>query len=35
MSEAQAVKELEFAGFKLVENRAELPWQHFLIFEKK
>ncbi|MES2476181.1 MAG: class I SAM-dependent methyltransferase [Verrucomicrobiota bacterium] len=32
MTEAQARLELESAGFRFVENRRELPWQHFLIF---
>ncbi len=34
MSEAQARKELEAAGFRFVENKPGLPWQHFLIFRK-
>lgn len=34
MSEAQARLELESAGFRFTENRGDLPWQHFLIFEK-
>jgi len=35
MSEEQAVKEFEFAGFKLVKNIDNLPWQHCMVFEKK
>lgn len=35
MSEAQAVKELKAAGFKLVENIDNLPWQHCMVFVKK
>jgi ubiquinone/menaquinone biosynthesis C-methylase UbiE len=35
MSEKQAVKEMEAAGFKLKENIANLPWQHCMIFVKK
>jgi len=34
MTEAQARKELEAAGFRFVSNKRELPWQHFLVFEK-
>ncbi len=34
MSEEQARKELERAGFRFVSNRRQLPWQHFMIFEK-
>jgi ubiquinone/menaquinone biosynthesis C-methylase UbiE len=34
MTEAQARRELEPAGFRFVENRDGLPWQHFLVFEK-
>jgi len=34
MSEAQAVKEFEAAGFKLEENISNLPWQHCLVFVK-
>lgn len=34
MSEAQARLELESAGFRFLENREGLPWQHFLIFQK-
>jgi len=35
MTEKQAVKELNFAGFKLVKNIENLPWQHCMIFEKE
>lgn len=34
MTEAQAVKELSAAGFTLVENIANLPWQHCMVFQK-
>lgn len=34
MSEKQAVKEFEIAGFRLVENKDNLPWQHCMVFEK-
>ncbi|MFM2199514.1 MAG: hypothetical protein RLZZ505_2946 [Verrucomicrobiota bacterium] len=34
MSEAQARKEFEALGFIFVENKAGLPWQHFLVFRK-
>jgi precorrin-6B methylase 2 len=34
MSEAQARKELEAAGFRFVRNDTFLPQQHFLVFEK-
>ncbi|WP_347879105.1 class I SAM-dependent methyltransferase [Winogradskyella pelagia] len=34
MSEAQAVKEMKAAGFKLDENIDNLPWQHCLVFSK-
>jgi ubiquinone/menaquinone biosynthesis C-methylase UbiE len=34
MTEAQAVKEMEAAGFRLVKNITNLPWQHCLCFEK-
>ena len=33
MSEAQARKEFEAAGFRFVVNKPGLPWQHLLIFE--
>ncbi|WMN06859.1 class I SAM-dependent methyltransferase [Marivirga arenosa] len=32
MSEAQAVKEMNAAGFKLKENIDNLPWQHCMVF---
>ena len=32
MTEKQAVKELEAAGFKLKKNISNLPWQHCLVF---
>jgi ubiquinone/menaquinone biosynthesis C-methylase UbiE len=34
MTEAQARKELEGAGFRFVSNLRPLPWQHFMIFER-
>ena len=34
MSEKQAVKEFEAAGFKLLKNISNLPWQHCMIFIK-
>lgn len=34
MSEEQAVKELNAAGFRLLKNMTNLPWQHCLCFEK-
>jgi len=34
MTEAQAVKEMEAAGFKLEENITNLPWQHCMVFVK-
>jgi SAM-dependent methyltransferase len=34
MTEEQAVKEFESAGFRLSENIDNLPWQHCMIFEK-
>ena len=34
MSEKQAIKEMETAGFKLRKNIDNLPWQHCMIFEK-
>ena len=34
MTEAQARKEFEAGGFRFLENRPELPWQHLLVFEK-
>lgn len=35
MSEKQAVREMEAAGFELVKNMGNLPWQHCLIFKKR
>ena len=35
MSEKQAVKEMEAAGFILKENIQNLPWQHCMVFVKK
>ena len=35
MTEKQAVKEMESAGFKLKENIDNLPWQHCMVFVKK
>lgn len=32
MTEAQAVKEMKAAGFKLDENIDNLPWQHCMVF---
>ncbi len=34
MSAAQATKEFEALGFTFVENKPNLPWQHFLVFKK-
>ena len=34
MTEKQAVKEMEAAGFKLKENIDNLPWQHCMVFVK-
>ena len=34
MSEDQAVKEMEAAGFSLSKRYGNLPWQHCLVFEK-
>ena len=34
MSEKQAVKEMEAAGFKLKKNISNLPWQHCMVFVK-
>ena len=34
MTEKQAVKEMQAAGFKLRENIGNLPWQHCMIFTK-
>ncbi|SCY04397.1 Methyltransferase domain-containing protein [Nonlabens sp. Hel1_33_55] len=35
MTEAQSVKEMEAAGFSLVENIDNLPWQHCMVFSLK
>lgn len=35
MSEAQCKKEMKAVGLSFVENRDILPWQHFMVFEKK
>ena len=35
MTEEQAVKEMEAAGFELKENIGNLPWQHCMVFIKK
>ena len=32
MSEKQAVREMEVAGFKLKKNITNLPWQHCMVF---
>jgi SAM-dependent methyltransferase len=34
MTAAQATKEFEAIGFTFVENKPDLPWQHFLVFKK-
>ena len=34
MTEAQARKEFEAAGFRFLVNKPDLPWQHLMIFEK-
>ncbi len=34
MSQAQAKKEMAYAGFQWVETKNSLPWQHFMIFRK-
>ena len=34
MTAEQAKIEFEACGFRLVENRRHLPWQHFLVFVK-
>jgi SAM-dependent methyltransferase len=33
MTEKQSIAEMEVAGFKLIENIDNLPWQHCMIFE--
>ncbi len=35
MSEKQAVKELNAAGFRLEKNITNLPWQHCMVFVKQ
>jgi ubiquinone/menaquinone biosynthesis C-methylase UbiE len=35
MTEEQAVKEMEAAGFKLEKNTDNLPWQHCMVFIRK
>ena len=35
MTEKQAVKEMEAAGFKLKRDIDNLPWQHCMVFVKK
>lgn len=35
MTEAQAVKEMRPAGFRLEENIGNLPWQHCMVFVKR
>lgn len=35
MTEAQAVKEFEASGFKLIKNIDNLPWQHCMVFQKQ
>lgn len=35
MTEAQAVKELTQSGFRLIDNIANLPWQHCMVFQKQ
>jgi beta-lactam-binding protein with PASTA domain len=32
MTQAQAVKEMKAAGFKLEKNINNLPWQHCMVF---
>ncbi len=34
MTEAQAIKEMKAAGFKLEKNVDNLPWQHCMVFVK-
>ncbi len=34
MTEAQAIKEMKAAGFKLEKNDDNLPWQHCMVFVK-
>ena len=35
MTEAQAVKEMNAAGFILERNVGNLPWQHCMVFIKQ
>lgn len=35
MSEAQAVREMKAVGLRLQENIGNLPWQHFMVFERE
>lgn len=35
MTQAQSVKEMEAAGFKLEVNLENLPWQHCMVFVKR
>ena len=35
MTQKQAVKELEAAGFTLEKNSNNLPWQHCMVFVKE
>ncbi len=35
ISQEQAEKEMFAAGFELVENKSNLPWQHCMIFKKR
>ncbi|MGY8645805.1 MAG: class I SAM-dependent methyltransferase [Verrucomicrobiales bacterium] len=34
MTQAQAIAEIEATGLKWSETKHDLPWQHFMIFEK-
>ncbi|MCH9661374.1 MAG: class I SAM-dependent methyltransferase [Bacteroidetes bacterium] len=34
MTEKQAIKEWEAAGFQFIENISNLPWQHCMVFQK-
>ena len=34
MTEAQARLEFEAAGLRFVTNRGDLPWQHFMVFQR-
>ncbi len=34
MSAKQVIKEMEAVGLQFVENKGQLPWQHFMIFGK-